>query len=91
LKGNSLWLIEDERHAEPCGEFMTRQDAMAELQRRADLPWDAQPNVAPCMSWRTCGRFYELIEFDGAFEVYQEKSRVLVLSVTATGAHWHLP
>jgi len=83
-----VWFIEDEAHAESqAGEFQTRQEAIAELQRRADLPWDAEPNVAPCTSWRTCGRRYELIERDGS----QEKSRVLALEVSAAGSRWHVP
>jgi hypothetical protein len=83
-----LWFIEDEAHAElQEGEFLTRQGAVAELRRRADLPWDVEPNLAPCTSWRTCGRRYVLIEDDGS----EEKSRELALEVSADGAHWHLP
>jgi hypothetical protein len=83
-----LWFIEDELHAElQDGEFLTRQEAVAELQRRADLSWDAEPNLAPCTSWRTCGRRYELIERSGS----EEQSRTLALEVSAAGAQWHLP
>lgn len=83
-----MWIIEDELHAElQEGQFLTRQDAIAELRRRAGLPWDIAPHLAPCTSWRTCGRRYELIEQDGS----EEKSRTLVLEMSASGVHWHLP
>jgi len=82
-----LWFIEDKIHAEQQGgEFETRQDALAELRRRADLPWDAEPNLAPCTSWRTCGRRYELIECNASLG----KSRELALEISAEGVKWHL-
>jgi hypothetical protein len=44
-----MFIIEDEQHAEPqSGEFESIADALAELKRRAMLPWDQPPNVAPC-------------------------------------------
>ncbi len=82
-----MWFIEDEAHAElQSGQFETRREAVGELRRRADLSWDTEPNLAPCASWRTCGRRYELIERDGA----EEKSRELALEISAAGVHWHL-
>jgi hypothetical protein len=81
-----MWLIEDELHAEYQAEYPSRQEAVAELRRRADLAWDKEPNLAPCTSWRTCGRRYELIERDGS----DEKSRELALEVSGEGVKWHL-
>src|SRR6185436_11639562 len=68
----SMWMIEDEAHAEPQGEFESLDSALAELRRRAGMPWDAAPNVAPCTSWRTCGRRYEVVEFDTAESPWRE-------------------
>lgn len=83
-----MFKIEDERHAEPqVGEFATFEDAVAELRRRAQLPWDQQPNVAPCTNWRNCGRNYEVIEYDDSVP-WKELSRTLVLEVDAQGARW---
>jgi len=84
-----MFKIEDERHAElQVGEFATFDDAVAELRRRAHLPWDQQPNVAPCTNWRNCGRYYEVIEYDDSVRPWQELSRTLVLEVDAQGARW---
>jgi hypothetical protein len=83
-----LWFIEDELHAElQDGQFLTREDAVSELRRRAHLPWDTEPNLAPCTSWRTCGRRYELIERSDS----EEKSRSLALEISAASMQWHLP
>jgi hypothetical protein len=59
-----MFLIEDEIHAEPQGQFASFDEAMVELTRRAEVPWDQPPNVAPCLSWKTCGREYVVIEYD---------------------------
>ena len=60
-----MFVIEDELHADQLdGQFQTRQQAIAELQRVAAIPWNEDPNRAPCRSWPTCGRRYELIEYD---------------------------
>lgn len=84
-----MFKLEDDRHAEPqVGEFATFDDAVAELRRRAQLPWDQQPNVAPCANWRNCGRSYEVIEYDESVRPWKELSRTLVLEVDAQGARW---
>ncbi len=63
-----MFVIEDEAHAEWFGEFPTLEAATAELRRLKELPWDEAPNVAPCTSWRTCGRTYEVVEYDTSSE-----------------------
>jgi hypothetical protein len=83
-----MFVIEDEAHDEPQGEFETFQDALAELHRRAAIPWDRQPNVAPCKSWRTCGRRYEVVEYDARQTPWRELDRVFVLDVSAAGVTW---
>jgi hypothetical protein len=85
-----MFIIEDEAHAEPQdGEFETRQDAMTELMRRARIRWDKKPNLAPCTSWRTCGRRYELVEYDKSATPWKVLSRRLILEISAEGVHWH--
>jgi hypothetical protein len=81
--------IEDELHAEPQGEFDRRADALAELQRLAAVPWDSEPNQAPCQNWRNCGRKYELIEFDETVSPRKELHRELLLEISAAGVQWH--
>jgi hypothetical protein len=72
----TMWMIEDEAHAEPQGEFDSLDNALGELRRRADMPWDVAPNVAPCASWRTCGRRYGVVEFDTAESPWREIQRI---------------
>ena len=83
-----MFVIEDERHAEIQGRFPDRQSALAELRRRAIIPWDQEPNTPPCTNWHACGRVYELIEYDDSTQPWAELSRVIVLEVSATGARW---
>ena len=83
-----MFVIEDEAHAEQHGEFQSLQDALDELRRMATLPWDQPPNVAPCASWRTCGRRYEVIEYDTQATPWREVRRALVLEVSAAGSRF---
>jgi len=83
-----MFRIEDERHAEPQGEFSTLQEAVAELRRRAALPWNEEPNVAPCTNWQNCGRNYEIIEYDVSTNPWRELRRISALEVSANGVHW---
>jgi|HubBroStandDraft_5_1064220.scaffolds.fasta_scaffold39334_6 hypothetical protein len=80
----TLFVIEDELHSEQHGEFPSFIQAIDELRRRAAIPWNQEPNRAPCTSWKTCGRRYEVIEYDNAEEV----RRVSVLEVFASGVKW---
>jgi hypothetical protein len=82
------FLIEDERHAEAQGEYLSLPDALSELRRRAALPWDQAPNVAPCTNWQNCGRSYEIIEYDVSTQPWTELRRFLALEVSAGGVQW---
>ena len=85
-----MFLIEDELHAEQQdGEFATLEAAIAELRRRAAIPWNEPPNVAPCQSWQTCGRNYEVIEYDASAK--QEVRRIPGLHLSSKGVEWLLP
>jgi len=86
-----MYVLEDEWHAEHVGEFVTRSEALAELRRRAGVPWSEPPNVAPCTNWQTCGRNYELIEYDDATVPWRELGREAALEVSAAGVNWLLP
>ncbi|PPT19412.1 hypothetical protein LMG19145_00345 [Xanthomonas arboricola pv. fragariae] len=82
------FVIEDESHAEQIGEYASLDDAWAELERLAAIPWDKYPNVAPCTSWQTCGRTYEIIEYETSSRPWQEKRRVAGLDVSVNGVAW---
>lgn len=87
-----MFKIEDERHAESRpGEFPTLAAAALELCKLSALPWDQAPNVAPCTNWRSCGRTYEVVEYDVSVHPWKELSRVTALEVSAEGAKWLAP
>ena len=83
-----LFVIEDELHAEQQGEYATLAEAQAELERRATLPWDREPNRCPRTSWRTCARRYQIIEQDDSSRRWRQLSRTPYLEVSAEGAKW---
>jgi hypothetical protein len=83
-----MFIIEDEAHAEWCGEFTTKEEAILELRARSLIPWNQEPNVCPCMSWRTCGREYFILEFNTSVEPWEERSRTPVLSVSSKEVKW---
>jgi hypothetical protein len=84
-----MFVIEDERHAEWIGQFPSRDDALAELGRFANVPWNQAPNAAPCSNSANCGRSYEIIEYDTSDTPWSEVSRHAVLEVSATEVRWH--
>jgi hypothetical protein len=85
------FIIEDELHAEHQGEYATLDDAIQELRRRAVIPWDQEPNVAPCQKWATCGRAYEVIEYGNSNSQWVELQRMRVLDVSKEGIVWYGP
>ena len=82
------YCIEDEWHGELRSEHATLREAVAELERLAQIPWDAAPNLAPCQSWTKCGRRYEIIEYETSVEPWQVLRRLPALEVSAAGAVW---
>lgn len=85
-----MYVIEDELHAEFFGEFVSFEQAASELQRLAALRWDQRPNCAPCTNWASCGRAYEVVEYDTTHQPWRELSRVPALSVSAAGIMWEV-
>jgi len=83
-----MFVIEDARHAEWCGQFPDFKEAIAELERRAEIPWDQVPNLAPCMNPISCGRGYEVVEYDESLLPWKELRRFAVLEVSASGVKW---
>jgi hypothetical protein len=84
-----MFAIEDEAHDERIGEYSTVEDAVTELRRLADIPWDQEPNVAPCTHWPTCGRRYEVVEYDTSAP-WRVLQRVPALNVSAKATEWLL-
>lgn len=85
-----MFVIEDELHAETQGEYRNVEEAILELRRRSEVPWDSDPNQAPCMSWRTCGREYMIIEYDDSHSPHKQIQRILALQISSKGIVWHI-
>jgi hypothetical protein len=83
-----MFVVEDEFHAERIGHYPSLQEAILELKRLAQIPWDQDPNTAPCTNWRTCGRDYVVIEFDGSQLPWKELRRIPVFEITVNGIIW---
>lgn len=83
------FLIEDESHAEWQSVHDTFEAAVRELERLARIPWDEDPNRAPCQSWRTCGRRYQIIEYDESSKPWKNLRRVPALDVSVQGVVWY--
>jgi hypothetical protein len=83
-----LFVIEDEAHAELCSEHATLEEAVAKLKQLAEIPWNEQPNLAPCKSWRTCGRRYELVQYETSSRPWKQLRRTPALKVNAKGVSW---
>ena len=47
--------------------------------------------IAPCTNWRTCGRAYEIVEYDTSSIPWKELRRVPVLEIDSSGANWVKP
>jgi len=84
----SIFVIEDEVHAETCGEYPTYENALEHLKELAKISWDKEPNKCPCQSWKTCGRNYEIIEFNNSETPWEEIKRTPLLEVSSKGIVW---
>ena len=85
---STRFIIEDESHAELRSEHSTFAEAVEELKRLSAIPWDQPPNTAPCMSWKTCGRNYEIIEYETSNEPWRQIRRVPAFEINAKGVTW---
>lgn len=84
-----MFCIEDERHAElEKGQYMSFEDALGELKRRATIPWGEGLNRCTCISWKECERYYQIIEFDTTKTPWLEKERWDILTISANGVKW---
>jgi len=84
-----MFIIEDQSHAEiQEGEFLNFENAYRELERRAKIPWNEEPNRCPCKNWIDCQRNYEIIEYDSTKTPWKILKRTEVLSISAKGIQW---
>ena len=81
-------MLHDELHDESAGSFDSLGSAIGEARRLASIPWDAEPNVAPCANWRNYGRAYEVVEYNDSALPWRELMVLPVFSITADGVRW---
>jgi hypothetical protein len=84
----TIFVIRDEWHSGWHGEFPDIQGAFTELRRRAEIPWDQDPNRAPCTNWRNCGHLYQIVEFDNSCDPWKEVRSTDTLDISAKGVKW---
>jgi hypothetical protein len=84
-----VYVIEDELHAEPLGEFASFDDAVSEVQRISQVPWGTSPNVAPCKGgMENCGRHYEIREYDLHRNPRRQVRVLEAARIEANGERW---
>ena len=75
----------DGHEAVACG---SSKEAIAHLERLARVPWDEEPNAAPCTGWKTCGRNYEVVEYDVTAVPWATVRRLAAFEVGRAGVTW---
>lgn len=83
-----MFVVEDGLHAETMAKFRDREAAVSELRRLAEVPWDQEPNQAPCRTWRTCCRIYEIREFEVEAGQWSLLNRWPAFEISADGVQW---
>lgn len=78
------YIIEDESHAEWQWEYNSFNEALIELEKRKNIPWNEKPNICPCMSWKTCWRNYQILTFNNSNEI----ERIPILNISAKWIEW---
>jgi len=83
------FIINDNIHCEIWDGFETFTQALEEIQRRCSIPWDQTPNVAPCRSWKTCGRQYSIHEYL-ASDPSELVNSTYICEIRASGTTWYI-
>ncbi len=82
------YLIVDELHSEEESAHGSFEAAVQRLKELATIHWDEEPNRAPCTSWETCGRQYEIVEYEGEADSRSYLRTIPALEVSAKGVVW---
>ncbi len=83
-----MFIIEDTNHAWRSRHFASLSDAIKELQRLARVPWNEEPNWAPCKQWRTRGPLYQLLEVEYGPPRLKLIRSIEVLRINANEVTW---
>lgn len=84
------FVVEDEEHCESFSKHASMDDAIEEIRRLSELPWDADPNRCPCMSWKTCSREWIVVEYDPSTKPYPQQVRRtdVICQIGSAGVRW---
>ena len=83
-----MFTIEDTRHSHLWLNYSTFELALAEIQRRVSMPWDAEPNKAPCTSWRTCGCSYVVNKWDITITPFKRLKTTSIVEIDSEAVRW---
>ena len=83
------FVIEEEFHAWRYWEYDSFEDALYELSKKADLPWDNEANRCPCISWKNCSMCYRIVKYDTNHKPYwKEVSSQDIVEISSKGVKW---
>lgn len=85
-----MFVIEDEIHAEPQGEFQSYEQALDELKKRSQIPFNVKPNQCPCTNWENCERQYHIIEYDTRKTPWEKLNDKLILKMSKNKTEWSI-
>lgn len=86
---NNRFVIEDDLHAELMSKHSTFTEVLTELYRLSCIPWDQAPHKAPCTHQQSCGRKYEIVEYDISFQPWKELKRTRAFEINVDGILWN--
>ncbi len=85
---SKLFIIEDEMHADQQGEFKSFDEALNELEKRAKIPFDVEPNRCPCYNFKDCERRYTIILYNTITTPWKELFRKEILNISSNKVEW---
>jgi hypothetical protein len=85
--GHHFGIFED-IHCESLGDYVDLEEALAEIERLRERRGMRLPIKAPCKNWKTCGRRYEVFEYDPSKPPPNLVCPVLTLKISAKGVKW---
>jgi hypothetical protein len=84
-----IYQIEDTNHAEIIGTFDTFENALTELTNIYNIPWNTSPNICPCLNFETCGRDYEIYEYDNSTMPWKYLNSIFICSIYKDKYKWY--
>ena len=85
---STIYIIEDQIHAEWLGKYESLPLAIQELKRLSSISFGTSPNKCPCSNSADCSREYEIIEYKTESDPWQELRRFGTLEISKNGMSW---